>query len=592
MPNIDIVMAMVVLVIAMALFVWGRFRYDLVAVCVLIALLVLGLIDVNQALYGFANQATVTIAAMFVLSAGLVRTGSVRWLTQRINDLAGKKEWRLILVLSVTIAALSAFVVNTATVAIFIPIAVLLAKTRKISVSRVLIPLSFASQFGGVSTLIGTSTNLVINSIAIDRGLGAFGLFEFAPLGIVMSLAGIIYLTVVSRWLLPKRRGEVEQVDKYRLADYLAELKVSENSPLIGKTWARSKASRETKVDLANFLRGDKATTKPSRTVIREGDVLLLHGQLNHIIELEDKYRLKVVANVRISDQKLKSVELQLIEVLIPPNSRLVGQTLNTSDFFRRYDVRVLAIQRRGRVLKQSVWDIQLADGDTLLIQGHKDDVSRLLNSPNVIVTNELSELYVRRNRVTIALGALGLLVTLAVLNLVPIMVAALIGAAIMVLGRCLTIEEAYQAINWKVVFLLGGMIPLGISLEQSGATIWLVNSLLQPILGFGPLLVLAVVYLITAVLTEAVSNNAAAVILAPIAISLAVSMNVDPRPFLVAITFAASTSFATPIGYQTNTMVYAPGGYRFSDFTRVGVPLNLIFWGLAVLLIPMLWPM
>ena len=592
MPNIDIVMAMVVLVIAMALFVWGRFRYDLVAICVLIALLVLGLIDVNQALYGFANQATVTIAAMFVLSAGLVRTGSVRWLTQRINDLAGKKEWRLILVLSVTIAALSAFVVNTATVAIFIPIAVLLAKTRKISVSRVLIPLSFASQFGGVSTLIGTSTNLVINSIAIDKGLGAFGLFEFAPLGIVMSLAGIIYLTVVSRWLLPKRRGEVEQVDKYRLADYLAELKVSENSPLIGKTWARSKASRETKVDLANFLRGDKATAKPSHTVIREGDVLLLHGQLNHLIELEDKYRLKVVANVRISDQKLKSVELQLIEVLIPPNSRLVGQTLNTSDFFRRYDARVLAIQRRGRVLKQSVWDIQLTDGDTLLIQGHKDDVSRLLNSPNVIVTNELSELYVRRNRVTIAIGALGLLVTLAVLNLVPIMVAALIGAAIMVLGRCLTIEEAYQAINWKVVFLLGGMIPLGISLEQSGATTWLVNSLLQPILGFGPLLVLAVVYLITAVLTEAVSNNAAAVILAPIAISLAVSMNVDPRPFLVAITFAASTSFATPIGYQTNTMVYAPGGYRFSDFTRVGIPLNLIFWGLAVLLIPMLWPM
>lgn len=592
MPNIDIIMVMVVLVIAMALFFWGRLRYDLVAVCVLVALLVLGLIDVSQALYGFANQATVTIAAMFVLSAGLVRTGAVRWLTQRINDLAGKKEWRLILVLSVVVAALSAFVVNTATVAIFIPIAVLLAKKRKISVSRVLIPLSFASQFGGVSTLIGTSTNLVINSIAMDRGLGAFGLFEFAPLGIVMSLAGIIYLTVVSRWLLPKRRGEVEQVDKYRLADYLAELKVLEDSPLIGKTWARSKASRETKVDLVNFLRGDKATAKPSHTVIREGDVLLLHGQLNDIIELEDKYRLKVVANARISDQKLKSVELQLIEVLIPPNSRLVGQTLNTSDFFRRYDVRALAIQRRGRALKQSVWDIQLTDGDTLLIQGHKDDVSRLLNSPNVIVTNELSELHVRTNRVTIALGALGLLVALAALNLVPIMVAALIGALIMVLGRCLTIEEAYQAINWKVIFLLGGMIPLGIALEQSGAAIWLANSLLQPIVGFGPLLVLAVVYLITAVLTEAISNNAAAVILAPIAISVAVSMNVDPRPFLIAITFAASTSFATPIGYQTNTMVYAPGGYRFSDFTRVGIPLNLIFWGLAVLLIPMLWPM
>jgi len=592
MPDIDIIMVMVVLVIAMILFFWGRFRYDLVALCVLVALLALGLIDVNQALYGFANQATVTIAAMFVLSAGLVRTGSVQWLARRIDNVAGKKEWRLILVLCVVVAALSAFIINTATVAIFIPIAVILAKARRISASRVLIPLSFASQFGGVCTLIGTSTNILINSIAVSRGLDAFGLFEFAPLGLAMSLAGIIYLTVVSRWLLPRRKGETEQVDKYRLSDYLAELEVLAGSPLIGRTWTRSKAGRETKVSLANFLRGDKATARPAHTVIREGDVLLLHGHLNDLIGLQGKYRLKAIANVRINDQKLKSTELQLIEALIPPHSNLVGRTLNTSDFFRRYDSRALAVQRRGRILRQSIWDIQLAAGDTLLIQGHKDDVSRLLNSPNVVVTNELSDLYVRGRRLIVALGALGLLVALAVLGVVPIMVAALIGAVVMVLGRCLTIEEAYQAIDWKVIFLLGGVIPLGIALEQTGAALWLANNLLQPILGLGPLLVLSMVYLVTAVLTETISNNAAAAILAPITISLAVSMNVDPRPFLVAITFAASTSFATPIGYQTNTMVYAPGGYRFGDFTRVGVPLNLIFWGLAVLLIPVLWPM
>jgi len=584
-------MVLAVVAVAMGLFISGKLRIDLIALCVLMALIVLGLINADQALYGFANRATATVAAMFVLSAGLVRTGSVQWLARHIDRLAGKKESQLILVLCVTIAALSAFIVNTATVAIFIPVAIVLAKVRKIAPSRVLIPLSFASQFGGVCTLIGTSTNILVNSIAVSKGMDAFGLFEFAPLGLAMSVVGVAYLIMVTPWLLPKRKGEVERVDKYRLADYLTELEVGENSPLIGKTWEKSRLSRETKVELANFFRGDKAASRPTHTVIREGDVLLLHGHVHNLIELQDKYHLKIATNVKIDDEKLRSTELQLIEALIPPRSNLVGRTLNTSDFFRRYRSMVLAIQRRGRILRESVWDIQLGSGDTLLIQAHKDDVSRLLNSANVIVTNELTELYLRKDRAIIALVILGLVIALAAFNIVPILVAALIGAVGMVVGRCLTLEEAYNAIDWKVIVLLGGIIPLGLALEQNGASLWLADTVLQPFYGFGPLMVLAVLYLVTALLTETMSNNAAAVILAPIALSLAISMNVDPRPFLVAITFAASTSFATPVGYQTNTMIYAPGGYRFVDFTRIGGPLNLIFWGLAVLLIPMLWP-
>jgi len=264
---------------------------------------------------------------------------------------------------------------------------------------------------------------------------------------------------------------------------------------------------------------------------------------------------------------------------------------LQTSDFFRRYKSTVLAIQRRGKILRERLADIRLDSGDTLLLQGHKDDVSRLLNSTNVIVTNELTELYLRKDRAIIALLMLVMVVTLAALNIVPILVAALLGAGGMVLGRCLTVEEGYEAIDWKVIFLLGGIIPLGLALEQNGAALWLANTILNDLAGFGPLMLLATLYLTTAVLTETMSNNAAAAILAPLALSLAITMNVDPRPFLVAITFAASTSFATPIGYQTNTMIYAPGGYRFLDYTRIGGPLNLIFWGVAVLLIPMLWP-
>ncbi len=590
MPDLQSMMVLAVVVAAMALFITEKFRVDLIALCVLLALILLGLLDSNQALYGFANQATATIAAMFILSAGLVRTGLVEWLALHLDKLAGKTEPRLIIVLCITIAFLSAFILNTATVAVFIPVAIVLAKTRKLSASRVLIPLSFASQFGGVCTLIGTSTNILVNSIAVDKGMKPFTFFEFAPLGLVMTIAGIIYL-ISARWLLPKRKGEEQQVDRYHLAGYLAELEITDKSSLIGKNWEKSKVKLNEKVDIIKLIRNDKATSKPTKTKIREGDVLLLHGKMDKLIAMQDKYGLKLHAKTKIDDQKISSDEVKLIEVLIPPRSRLVGRTLQTFEFFRRYGCIVLAVQRLGKIIRERVAEVTLDEGDTLLLEADKEVVSRLLKSRDLIVTNELTELYVRKDKAIIALIMFFAVVTLTVLNIIPILVAALIGAVGMVLGRCLTIEEAYQAIDWKIIFLLGGIIPLGLAMEQSGAALWLVSTVLSPFLDLGPLVVLATLYIITAILTETMSNNAAAIILAPICLSVAATMNVDPRPFLVAITFAASTSFATPIGYQTNTMIYAPGGYRFFDYTRIGVPLNLIFWGLSVLLIPMIWP-
>ncbi len=590
MPDVNIIILLAIILVALVLFISGKLRFDIIALCVLATLLLLGLIRPDQAIYGFTNQATATIAAMFVLSAGLVRTGVLQWITSYIDRLAGKKEWRLVLVIMVVAAFLSAFIINTAIVAIFIPIAVVLAQRRRFSSSRVMIPLSFASQFGGVCTLIGTSTNILVNSIAVEKGLRPFGLFEFTPLGLAMAAVGIAYLLITMRWL-PKRRGEVEQVDKYRLADYLAEMRVTDKSVLIGETWERSKLCREAKVELTNLFRGDKATARPAGTKIRENDLLLLNGNLDNLIAMQDKCGLELQKNVVVKDQNLSSSEIKLAEVLIPPRSNLIGRTLQSSDYFRRYKATIMAIQRRGKILRERLTDIKLDSGDTLLLQGHKDDVSRLLNSANVIVTNELTELYIRKDRAIIALLLLLMVVILAVFNIVPILVAVLLGAGGMVLGRCITVDEAYQAIDWKVIFLLGGIIPLGLALEQNGAALWIADALRQSLGGSGPLIFLAVLYFVTAVLTETMSNNAAAAILAPIAITLALAMNADPRPFLIAITFAASTSFTTPIGYQTNTMVYAPGGYRFTDFVRIGAPLNLIFLVVAVVLIPLMWP-
>jgi len=591
MANLDMVLVGIIVIATMAMFIWGKARIDVIALCALVALFVLDLIETEHVLYGLANQATVTIAAMFIISAGLVRTGLVEWAARHLDRMAGKTELRLMLVLSLTAAILSAFIINAAIVAIFIPVSMVLAKSRKIAASRVLIPLSFASQFGGVCTIVGSSTNLIVNSIAVNNGMEPFGFFEFLPLGIAMVGAGTVYLAAVGHWLLPVRKGEAEQVDKYRLVDYLAELRVTEKSSLIGETWETGKMGDETRVGLANLLRGTKAVSRPVRTRIKVDDILLLHGNVEQILEIESKYGLKILKDSRVKDQQLSTHNMKLSEVLIPPESNLIGRTLQEASFFRRHRLTILAIQRRGKTLRERLADIRIKENDTILLQGDKDDIAHIMNSPNAVVTNELTDLYLRKNRAFLALAVVLEVVVLTTLNIMPIMLAAILGAVAMVVTQCLTIDEAYKAVDWKIIFLLAGVLPLGLALERSGATLWLANHVLEPLAGSGPVALLAALYLITALLTEAMSNNAAAAILAPIAFTAAATLNIEPRPLLIAITFASSTSFATPIGYKTNTMIYSPGGYKFTDFTKIGVPLNLVFWGLSVLLIPVIWP-
>ena len=591
MPPFDNILVLAITVVAAFLFVTEKLRADLAAMIVLVLLLIFQIVKPDQALYGFANTATATVAAMFVISAGLWRTGLVEWLAGHLDRLAGKGERRLIIVLCFTVALLSAFIVNTATVAILIPVAIILAKTRRITPSRVLIPLSFASQFGGVCTLVGTSTNILVNSMAVENGLKRFHMFEFAPLGIILTLIGVLYLTVFSRILIPKRKGVDEQIDKYRLADYLAEMKVKSGSSLIDKRWSDMKNKDLEGIDLIKIIRDGKATWRASATKIKEDDYLLLHGNADELIKIKDKYSLETRADVVINDQKLQSDKIELIEALVPPRSRLIGRTLRRADYIRRYGCVVLAIQRRGNVLRDRLVDISFDDGDTLLLQCDRESVQRIMQSTDLIVTNELTELHLRKDRAITALGILISVVLLAAFNIVPILVAALIGAVAMVLGRCISIEEAYKAIDWKVIFLLGGILPLGLAMQQTGTAAWLANTVMKPLIEMGPVVVLACLYLITAALTEVMSNNASAILLVPIALSIAEIMGVSARPFLIAITFAASTSFATPIGYQTNTMIYAPGGYKFSDFARIGIPLNIIFWIATVLLAPVIWP-
>ena len=419
MPETQIILVLCLVGAAVYLFVTEKLRIDVTALVILVALLALGLISPAQTLYGFANPATGTVACMFVLSAALDRTGLVDWLARRLDKLAGKSERRLVLVLCLAIGLTSAFVVNTATVAIFIPVAMVLAKRRKIAESRVLMPLSFASQFGGVCTLVGTSTNILVNSIAVSAGLAAFGLFEFARLGLIMSCFGIAYLVLAGAWLLPRRKGDFQRTDKYRLSDYLAEFRVTRNSPLIGQSWQAAEAGKDYETKLIRLLKSNETDWQTPGAIIEEGDTLL-HGDADRLMKLKDHYNLETRADEKIGDKKLSSDHVKLVEALVPPHSSFAGKTIANSDIPVRFGCTVLAAQRRQRVLRQKLANIRLEANDTLLLQCDVDKVPRILESPDLIVTSELTELFLRKDRAFLALGILGCVLALAASGVFP----------------------------------------------------------------------------------------------------------------------------------------------------------------------------
>ena len=584
----DIALVSLIVLAAIVLFATEHLSVDVVALLVLGALLVTGLVTPAEGISGFSSPATVTVAAMFVLSAGLKRTGALAALGQALIRHA-KNETVLLVLVMTGVALVSPFINNTAAVAVFLPLVTGAAASRNISSSRLLIPLSFASQFAGVCTLIGTSTNLLVSSIAADSGVGAFGMFEFTKLGLIMVAAGMVYFLVVGRWLLPKRRA-APLTETYSLGEYITELRVGNGSPLLDKSVREAKLGETHDITVLEILRGEHRIWFPMDEPLREGDVLLVRGSVKELFKLKNSLGLELEPEFKLQQRKLAGDETELVEVLLAPQSRLAGRTLKNLDFHWRYKSIVLALHRRGTVLREQLASVPLRAGDALLLLGPGADIARLRDDDNFLVLEPRRDVVLNRRRAPVALGIVGLVVALAGFEVLPIVATALLGCAAMVLTRCLRAEDAYRAIEWKVIMLLAGILPLGLALEKTGAACVLVDHALGFARGADPVVVLAALYLLTAALTEFMSNNAAAVLLAPVAISTAVKLGLDPKPFLIAVTFAASTSFATPIGYQTNTMVYNAGGYRFSDFLKVGIPLNLMFCALAAYFIPKFW--
>jgi di/tricarboxylate transporter len=592
MPT-PIILTLTVLVVALVAFVAEWLPVDLTALCVAIVLILLGLVTPEEGIAGFSNSATVTVMAMFVLSAGITRTGVIQVIRDRLIVWGGKNPHQQVFVLGALVGPISAFINNTAVVAIFLPIVEDWCKKQKISPSKLLIPLSYATVLAGMITVVGTSTNILASGISAKLGYGEFSLFQFTALGVVTFLAGLIYLTIFAPKLLPDRKSSTGEFleDDYGSKVYLSEVIISPRSNLIGQTLSQSGLQRKFNFDVLELIRNKVHLSQPlADKVLNAGDILIVHSSREELLKIKDERGLEIFADVKFQKEDIESTittgEEKLAEVLILSNSRLIGTTLKDLKFRQRYNATVLAIRRGSELLQGRLGKIPLKFGDLLLVQGPKQSFIGLQTTRELLVLEEKEIESLRQDKGIIALMITLLVIIIAAFDIQPILVTSLVGVVLMVITGCLKPGEVYGSIRWDIIFLLAGLIPLGTAMDNSGTTKWLADNLVAIGGNLSGFWILVFFYLITSVLTEILSNNAAVVLMIPVAVEVAKTLGLNPLAFMYAVTFAASNSYLTPIGYQTNTMVYAPGGYKFLDFTRLGAPLNLILTILTPVLI------
>lgn len=587
-----------VLVGAIVAFITEKLGIDLVALLMVAALVLSGVLTPAQGLSGFSDAATLTVAFMFVLSAGMLRSGALNALGPRLSRLLRRSPVAGLMIFMLVVAVLSAFVNNTPVVALLIPVAVQAAHSAGMVPGWLLMPLSFAAIMGGTTTLIGTSTNIVVSGIATGRGLEPFGMFTMTPMGLVFLAAGVLYMVLVGRRLLPGDGRDKDLRSKFAVGDYLTEIELLPGAPSVGLKIMDSALVRELDMDIIGIRRGEEHfTLPPGDFVLQAGDLLNVRCDVGRIRALKDRAHVSLKPALKLADDDLTSRGTTLVELVITVNSPLEGRSLRGADLLRKYRAVPLAVRQREELVRERLHDVVLRAGDVVLaeVRSHYiqtlKELERRTESPFVIVAENEGMAEMDTRRFAIVSAVLLVVVATSALGLVPVVMGTLAGVLVLVLTRCMSMKQVYEAIDWRIVFLMAGALSLGLAMEISGLADRIAGGLIGVLGPWGPVAVLSGIYLVTTVLTEFMSNTASAALLTPIAISTAVSMGISPTPLLLAVAFAASASFMTPIGYQTNTMVYGAGQYKARDFLRVGAPLSILFWILATLLIPLFHP-